>query len=52
MVMASRVAMLFSRSCPRVDCRTLIRGVASMDSLEMGFAIASEVVAYIVLMIS
>lgn len=42
---ASNVAILFNRSCPSVDCKTLILGAASIDSVEIGFATASDVVA-------
>ena len=44
-VIASRVAMLLSRSWPRVDCRALMRGAESMDSEEMGLGSASWVAA-------
>lgn len=43
-VMASRVAMLLRRSWPRVDWRTLMRGVEEEESVEMGLGTASVVV--------
>lgn len=44
-IIASSVAMLFSRNCPRVDCSTLIRGAESTDSTEIGLGVASDVVS-------
>jgi len=44
-VMASNVAMLFKRSWPRADWRTLIRGALSGPSEEMGLGVASMFVS-------
>lgn len=44
MVRASRVAILLRRSWPRVDWRTLIRGVEVGESEEMGLGVADTVV--------